>query len=498
MDQDLLAEGRRVARPMCHRLHLAIPSILAVDESFVLRATAFGPDGLPLTDATLHLDLTPVEGLTGLPAHLDLVDGHGRVEGLACHRAGCLRLAAICEGATVAANPAWVERDPAERLFWGDLHVHTIHGDCHPWSCRTPRFGYAFARDAALLDFAAMMDHLRGFRGRPDRWDDLQRQVSDFNAPGRFVAILGYESSHKTGLGGDHNIHLDADRAPYFWVDREDMHSNGPAVPLADLWAFCRSTGIPFFGAPHHSGRAGKYRDFTDAAYDPQAEWVFEVYSAWGSSERRQSRFPLSGGNTDRPAYLADALRAGCRYGVIASSDDHTTLPGGCESRNWGRPFAPHALGGYHQKGLAAIRAPHLDRSALFAGLRRRACYGTTFARSLLDVRLGDLAMGQEAVLGAGDPLRERRVLRVRWSGDHPGGATATLVRNGEDLTQQPLIAPSDPWAIAEIDLIDDVPLDRTAMRGAIHHPAPFTVYHVRVENGNGDTLWSSPIWLDG
>jgi hypothetical protein len=269
------------------------------------------------------------------------------------------------------------------------------------------------------------------------------------------------------------------------------MRGAGPAVTLRELWKFLDSTGKEYFTAPHHTGRAGKYRSYADPVYDAEREPLFEVFSAWGSSEGGRSRFPLQGGNTDEPSYFRDALRAGCRYGVIASSDDHCTLPGG-EAKVWSPPAGPKSLGGYVHRGLAAVRAKGLTREALWEALRSRGCYGTTFARTLLDFRVGDVPMGKEAPVGRRDPLRGRREMRVRALCAEGGPLTAVLVRNGEEVARR-RGEPGHPEIVFEdVEALDDV-----ALRDAQFHPDPFVVYYVRLETPSDETQWSSPVWLD-
>jgi hypothetical protein len=292
-------------------------------------------------------------------------------------------------------------------------------------------------------------------------------------------------------MGGDINAYFLESDAPFFWPDREDMKTPRPAVPLGDLWRFLDSTGRRYFTVPHHTGRARKWRSYADPDYDPQREPLFEIYSAWGSSERRWNRFPLRQGNNEGPCYFRDALLAGCRYGVIASSDDHTTLPGG-ESRMWGTPLGPKCLDGHTHHGLAAVRAKELTREALFASLSAKNCYGTTFDRTLLDVRIGDASMGQAVSVGKNDLLHGKRQVRVRLLSAE-GWARVTLVRNGDDVEDQAWQLKEDREVVFE----DAETLDRIAVRGARHHPEPFVVYYVRVVNSRDQTQWSSPIWLD-
>jgi hypothetical protein len=495
MDPRIIERNRTAIELTTRRVLMTLPSVLARGEEFTLRVTCFGPEGMPEAGPAAELRFEECSGVEGLPAGLRFdpaQGGHAEVSGLVATGPDRVEIRARPARAPSAlrANPAWVFDDPPYRIWWGDLHVHTTHSNCSQWACKDPEFCLQFAREATHLDFCAAADHLRGIASDPARWSEQQRLVRELDAPGSFVPFLAFESSHKTGFGGDNNAYYrDAD-APYFWLDREDMRGNAPEVTLRQLWDFLDASGAPYFTVPHHTGRAGKYRSFAAPDYDAEREPLFEIYSGWGSSERRLTRFPLHAGNTDEAAYFADALGAGCRYGVIASSDDHTTTPGG-ESQNWTHPAGRKGISGYADQGLAAVLAPELTREALWESLRSRRTYGTTLARNLLDVRLGELGMGEAAQLGADDPLRRKRRVRVRALPDE-GRCTVTLVRNGEDFASAPLKAETGEVAFEDVE-----PLEKIAIRDARHHPGAFAAYYVRLEDRRAQTQWSSPIWLD-
>jgi hypothetical protein len=502
--QPLLEEARSVAVLTGHHIRIIIPSILQPGEPFSARISVVQRDGLPPPSFPHTLRFNPTPGLVGLPTRLSFDPDLpvARIEELSATSPGVMRLAATVETAPargipafVASNPAWVVADPPARLYWGDLHIHTHYSNCSGWRCLEPEWAYRYARDLSFLDFAAAADHLRGIAADPRRWPVLQSMASTFHQPGRFVAFLAFESSHAQGYGGDNNVYFLHDNAPYFWLERADMKGIAPAVPLETLWAHMDAARTPYFTAPHHTGRAHKYRAWDEPRYDPEREPLFEIYSSWGSSEVRHSRYPICGGNNEAPSYFVDALKAGARFGVIASSDDHATLPGAIHAFR-GSPFGALWPQGYAHQGLAAVWAPSLDRPALVDSLRRRATYATTYARTLLDVRIGEARMGE--TIPADARLRRRRRIEVRFTLDGEArSAILTLIRNGQPIAREVLSGLSLAESLREVAFDDADDLEAIALRNTPFHPTPFAVYYLRLEEAHGGTVWSSPIWLD-
>jgi hypothetical protein len=495
MDPRLIDQAREAVVLTNWRIHMVIPSILAPGETFSLKMTAFGPDDMPSNALDRKITFEESPCITGLPESVnfaDTPDGHIIIDNLKAAEPGGAFITALPEGSpsSVNSNPCWILEEPPYRLFWGDIHVHTTYSNCSPWACKDPEFVYAYARDASYIDFAAPADHLRGIASDEQRWPRLQKLSVEYNESGKFVTFLAFESSHKSGFGGDNNAYYLQDDAPYFWKDRKDMRGVNPEVHLEEVWEFCESSGSPFITIPHHTARAGKYRDFSAPVYDAAREPVFEIFSMWGSSETRYNRFPLYAGNSEHPSYFRDALVNGCRYGVIASSDDHTSMVASqTRARN---PLDIKRLSGYHHRGLTGIRAPELTREALWKGLCTRNCYATTFSRTLLDISINDIRMGEEASVPAGDTLRKQRAINVTVFASDFRRTQATLIRNNEEI-KTVLLDPDQ----TKVVFTDNDDLDSVAIRDSQFHPEPFAVYYVRIENQFDQTQWSSPIWLD-
>lgn len=500
----LLARARLVAHLTGTRIVLRIPSILAEDEPFTLQIGLYDTNGLPVTDFPYALVFDNSQGISGLPDSVKLPSGEASlaIGGLRAGGTPVAFVGARIPGTgielgdpVVRSNPAWVSPHPEMRLFWGDMHIHTRFSNCSGWRCLEPEWAYRYARDISLLDFAAPADHLRGIASDPGRWPQLQSLARQFNQPGRFVSFLGFESSHAQGFGGDNNVYFRDDDAPYFWLDRKDMRGGAPEVHLRDLWKQMDDTGKPYLTIPHHTGRADKFRTWDDPCHDPEREPLFEIYSSWGSSEMRHSRMPIYGGNNDAPAYFVDALRAGAHFGVMASSDDHATLPGAIHHYRV-QPYARPHLDSFAHKGLTAIRARSLTREDLFEAMRNRRTYATTHAHSLIDFHLADAGMGERVPLD--NSLRRKRTLQLRMTLDQASLAEVTLMRNGQPLDTRTLKAPNLGTDIISTTFEDTAAFDTTALRQTRYRDEPFVVYHARIRTATGDHQWTSPIWVDG
>jgi hypothetical protein len=147
-----------------------------------------------------RLEVIGEEGFEG-PAHIDFAgDNQGpyvndarpirRVGGFRFTRPGThfIRLRDPKTGLEGASNPIRVEAQrPPLRLFWGDLHVHTIHTD----AIRGPEELYAFARDEAFLDVCALSDHSEGISDL--QWRCFTDVTNNFNEPGRFATLVAGE-----------------------------------------------------------------------------------------------------------------------------------------------------------------------------------------------------------------------------------------------------------------------------------------------------------------
>jgi len=472
-----------------HFLHLVLPSVVGPGEPFRLKAVMMDATGMPDESYRGRVPLSASDPALKVPAALEFgpdAIGAVTVDGLVAEREGAFYVTAEpdpCPGQPPRSNAAWV-RASGPRLYWGDIHVHTVLGNCHADQCKSPDFAYWYAREAALLDFCAVTDHLRGIHRIEGNWAQTMESARRHNAPGEFATFLAFESSHAVSYGGDNNIYYNADEAAHFWRDREDMKGIAPKVGLDDLWSWLDEQGTPYISIPHHTGRAGKYRSFEEPWHNPARETVLEVYSWWGGSEARRDDLYLKGGKTEARAYWADALELGYRYGVIASSDTHHTMPGTpypVNAENY--HYAQHRL---NCQGLAGIYADRLERGALFGALLGRRCFATTWWRPVIDFSVCGIGMGQEAEADAA--MHRRREVKAMVASSRRGAIT--LLRNNRPIARQRM----EP-GLTEFAFTDEEPLADICITGAPKSPEPFAFYHLKVEQ-NGQLAWSSPVWI--
>ena len=107
----------------------------------------------------------------------------------------------MANGQEVArANPLRVVKPPPLRRYWGDLHGQS--GETIGMGSAEAYFRYA--RDPAFIDMVGHQGN--DFQITDAFWKKLNRLTAEFDKPGQFVCLPGYEWSGNTGMGGDRNI----------------------------------------------------------------------------------------------------------------------------------------------------------------------------------------------------------------------------------------------------------------------------------------------------
>jgi hypothetical protein len=332
-----------------------LPSLAVIGEPFRLAVVAEDKWGNPTADANQSFDVVSSHPVRGLPARIEIGNGDGPrvIENLVADMEGDLDLQLIANGDELArANPLRVVKQAALRRYWGDLHGQS--GETIGMGTADAYFRYA--RDAAFVDMVGHQGN--DFQITDAFWKELNRLTAEFDVPGRFVCLPGYEWSGNTGMGGDRNIFYRHEGRPI----RRSSHilvegqTSTDAIYTADE-LFRGLEGEDAIVIAHVGGR---YADLK-YAHDGRLERAVEVHSTWGTFEW----------------ILHDAFEKGYRVGIVCHSDDHKGRPGAT------RPGASSfgAIG-----GLTCYFMPELTRDALFEALRHRRHYGTTGVRIFLDL----------------------------------------------------------------------------------------------------------------
>ena len=272
-------------------------------------------------------------------------------------------------------------------------------------------------------------------------WTDVARTADEFNSPGIFTAFTGYEW---TAMRDGNNLHRcvilkDSADVVTEWLPYSAQSSSNPEDLWAALTEYERATGGEALSIPHN-GNLSNGLMWDTVTYDGEAidrdyadermrwEPIAEVTQLKGDSETHPSLSPddpfadferwdeynISNSAKTTPdmypgSYARSALQRGLAlektaganpyaFGMIGSTDDHTSLATAEEDNFFGK-FANSEPGirtpdsrmaGLNADwelgaaGLAAVWAPQNTREDLFASMKRREVYATTGSRIVL------------------------------------------------------------------------------------------------------------------
>lgn len=277
-------------------------------------------------------------------------------------------------------------------------------------------------------------------------WQDITAAADRFNDPGKFTALIGYEWTTMPGGNNLHRVVMFADDSskanqvlPFSSFDSEDPE---------DLWHFLQQyedkTGGRALAIPHNGNVSnGLMFALTDRQGNPLSREYAETRSRWepvvevtqikGDGETHPKLSPedefadfetwgkgnLIGLIAKKDhmlpfEYARSALKLGLqqeaklginpfKFGMIGSSDAHTSLATAEENNFWGKfsvyepsprraeatPYVKGTKGKVFSLGVdeaaasgyAAVWATENTRSALFDAIKRRETYATTGPR---------------------------------------------------------------------------------------------------------------------
>jgi len=448
------------------RFHVVIPSLVPAGGRVPVRLTAIDVHGNRAAGCAASPRLFVQEGessLEALPASAEVHDGIGAAQ-IDVSSTLPIRIVVVDPERRLAGTSALAlacEPTAKDRLFWGEIHAHTIFSD----ALGRIEEHFECAMNDACLDFGAISDHDTWLERNPEGWETIVQKTEEYNQPGRFVTLLGYEiwvmaegrySSHA-------NVYFPGARAPM--IARPDVRQ---------VRELCEREGAIVI--PHHTqyGWPSMGTNWDDwAEFTPEQMPAVEIFSTHGLSEffgcPRSVLWPAKGQS------VQDGLARGYRFGLIAGSDYHECLLGHAMDIEQ----YPRTINNRHLQthtGLMAVYAPELTREAIFQAIRNRSVYATSGERIFLDFRLNGAMMGGELKLKSPDVAR---VLTIQASGTRKL-RSIEIIRSGE------VVHAEGPDTLdAQFTYEDTDPV------------ASGTYYYVRVTQSDGEQAWSSPIWVD-
>jgi len=348
--------------------------------------------------------------------------------------------------------------------YFGDLHVMTGAAGSANMLGNTET-ALQHARDVMGLDFSAVTN-----TGAKKCWESDREIFRRLNEPGEFVAMPAFEHGYRTG---HKNI--------YFKTEDVDLPGG---LTLEKLWEFVERERAMVIS--HHTNTHSETDPYEAwGSYDlgtvnPTFEPVIEICQNRGPFEKdKVGEDGVSFGGFG--SSIQDALGRGLRLGFVGGTDNHRGRPGSHRSHQSGLDIDDFVAG-----GITCVLAKELTREAILDAIWKRRCYATTAVKMLLDLRVNDLVMGQEAEVGPAnsDAFAARRI-RVKAAGTRRIKHVA-VVRNNVDVYVHPV-----GEMFCELEWIDDEDL------AGLFDPSHRSVYYyVRVVQEDGNMGWASPVWL--
>jgi hypothetical protein len=272
-----------------------------------------------------------------------------------------------------------------------------------------------------------------------DAWKSITDYADEYNEPGVFTALVGWEWSSIPGGANLHRVVV-SDSSGKLAQSYDPFGSDNSPYP-EDLWAWLEetsaATGANFIAIPHNSNISKGYMfdtsSFRGEAMTPEyanarVKWepIAEITQIKGDSETHSTLSPddefadfenypyyIQRIHSEYAPQVGDFVRSALKrgleleqalgvnpyqLGVIGSTDAHTSLPSAEEDNFHGKvaidsipenkltmPAGDHAyaVGGWDRSasGLAAVWATENTREAVLAAMKRKEVYATTGPR---------------------------------------------------------------------------------------------------------------------
>lgn len=333
-------------------------------------------------------------------------------------------------------------------IYIGDIHGHSNLSDGYP----TADTYYKDIRDNDKLDFGALTDHDHGGVGAPElfgeKWEILKAKAKEYNDPGKFTTILGYE---RDSYPWYNNMVI-----YYNNYDGEMIRGEVDGEITRDLLykTLNRNDVLVVPHDTYHLTAGADFNTMPPELFTP----LIEIYSRGDGAEYfgnpcNVEMFRCEGG------FWQDALRRGAKMGCIGASDNHLRGEIGYEKQYHGIEIFP---------GRTGVLAEENTLEAIFAALKARRCYGFMGGKMWIDFRINDHYMGEEFA------SNDDRAIYVNVTADS-AVKQITLVKNCRNYIE----SRKSEFMLFDYNAENDT-----------------DYYYLRVELEDGRFGWTSPIWI--
>ena len=349
-------------------------------------------------------------------------------------------------GISAHSNPIKVSSGSDYNIYWGEFHWHGYDAvELNVLNSNTsPDKAFQYGRDVTRLDFCGTGSHI--FRSAPEAvhkwWEPYRGAAKKYDEEGRYVTFMGCEWRDREEEGGDRNI---------VWKQL-DAAVPDPTWKIQEIYK--RFRGEPVMVIPHVGGAIAM-----PCHHHGEVERLCEMTSGHGNFEW----------------FVQEYLSKGFRVGLIGGSDGHKGTPGHPRivAMSGGRFMRTLRRRDSGWKGgpLLAALAENLDRNSLWEAFHERRVYASTGARAIVDFKINGSMMGSE--------ISADKNIKVEATVE----GTAPIER--VDLIRgQYRLKRWEPQSLGFSQSLVDRP------------PDGLSFYYLRIEEENGEMLWSSPIWI--
>ena len=408
-----------------------------------------------------------------------------RIEGLKFSQPGVRFIEAFYNNTYFRSNPIKCQNTPIKkRLYWGYIHGHTLKSD----GIRELDEYFNNLLNAGL-DFGTSTEHDHIWETSEDDFEEIKKNVKNFNNEGKFVSFFGYEYGRWYSGFGDICIYYFDDSLPIFSSDIQKYNSTKKLIKKLSQYK------EKVLMIAHHTALRPGSRNWD--YFDNSIEKLVEIYSTWGNQE-----YSYTQGNPIPPRYkffgygkyarkrgaiiekkesfVSSALERGYKLGFTAGGDDHFGLypSGSIDPDN-----------GIYSPGIMAIWANKLTKKALWDALHNRKCYGTTGPRVIIELYLDHYFMGDIIKIEENQNYANSRTIKMVITSPICI-EKVELIRNNQVILR--IEINSNQW---EEDFVDSETFESTSFDHSIKNEK-FLFYYLRIFLVNNKMAWSSPIWI--